>query len=394
MKRSVSTDHLQKTHKKRSSSRAVFKKRPVRHVHRKTSKLAKRPLLVHVRHTGKLLPHSTTSYPLLTFLVLMVGVLMAVCSSMVTADNPGPMSDYYVVNAVVPGTAPSSPAVITSPVDQDRFSNVPITVKGTCPQYATYIKLYRNDFFSGAALCNQGEFTLQTDLFPGANQLKVHSYNPADIEGPISAPVKVYYNVPVQSSGNTGTSTGNSGTNTGSSSGGSTSHAGSVPAPTPLVISADYLYRGYYVNQKIDWKFGISGGAAPYSIHYDWGDGKDTIIRQTSSGVLNITHTYTSPVTKKTAYIIKITATDAQGNSTFMQLVVLIAVPGTHGAGVVTGFGNNPLMPKDIIERFVPYAWPTYGITLLMLTSFWLGEHREFNLLRNHLRSPKRFRGA
>jgi hypothetical protein len=399
MKRSVTAP------KKRTSSVAAAKKRPIKAgltrppSHQRSnrsskSKLPKRPLLVHVRHTGKLLPHSATSYPLLAFLVLLVGVLMVVCSSMAAASNPGPVSDSYVVNAVVPGTAPSGPAVITSPVDQDRFSTVPITVSGTCPTNAAYIKLYKNDFFSGAALCNSGQFSLQTDLFPGANQLKARVYNGADIEGPVSAPVTVYYDLKdfvIQQPSNTSSGITNP-VNTQVK--GSASQAGSVPAPASLIISADYLYRAYYVNQQIEWQIGLSGGVPPYSVHVDWGDGKDTIYRQTTEGKLSIEHTYSTPVSKKTAYIIKITATDSEGRASFVQLVVLVTTPGAYGSVATSGNTGSTNTPLGFLERFVPYAWKIYGVTMIMLISFWLGEHREFNLLRNHLRSPKRFRGA
>jgi hypothetical protein len=35
------------------------------------------------------------------------------------------------------------------------------------------------------------------------------------------------------------------------------------------------------------------------------------------------------------------------------------------------------------------YIWPSYGLVLLMLLSFWLGERREHQILKPRLRRPR-----
>jgi hypothetical protein len=131
---------------------------------------------------GSLVPKSQKRrlhlpWPFVSFILLSIGVLLLGWTFQTTADN-------IHVTAKVSAPLPAGPATITSPGDGSRFSDVPITVSGTCPT-DTYIKLYRNDFFSGTAICTtDGNFTLDTDLFPGMNKLQARVYNLTDDEGP------------------------------------------------------------------------------------------------------------------------------------------------------------------------------------------------------------------
>src|SRR6266550_3261904 len=99
---------------------------------------------------------------------------------------------------------------------------------------------------SGSAICTGSRiFELQIDLFPGKNDLTAHSFNINDNEGPVSAITTVYYDIPAPSSGQT---------------------------PNPLILKTAFIYKGYYVNQEVDWPLEISGGNKPYAFNIDWGD--------------------------------------------------------------------------------------------------------------------------
>jgi hypothetical protein len=336
---------------------------------------AKQPLFAHIRHTGRMLSYKHTSYSLIVLLLFMVGVVMCLNSALATADIT--TSDSYVVHGKILGVAPTSPAVITSPVEGTIFSEQLIPVSGTCPQSATYVKLYRNNLFAGVALCHEGTFSLQASLVLGKNTFKLEVFNISDLQGPDSRPLSVYYG-------------------TGPEGVSSTVNNGNVGAPAPLNINADYSYRGYYINQELTWTMGIAGGVGPFITHVDWGDNTDSIQKQDGDGPLTLTHIYTRHGGDRMTYIIKITVTDAAGQAAFLQLATLIAVPGVNGFGIVTG-SSTPSGPglsslQHTITRIAKYAWPTYLVTVIMVVSFWLGEHREFIILQGRFRFVKRLR--
>jgi hypothetical protein len=311
-------------------------------------------------------------WPFSLFILLSIGVLLLGWTFQAEADD-------IHVSAKVSAALPSGPAVITSPGDGSRFSDVPITVSGTCP-IDTYIKLYRNDFFSGTAMCTtDGNFTLDTDLFSGMNKLQARVFNLTDDEGPQSAPVIVYYDVPEQPTG-----------------GGTTLAPESVPAPwppssrgikvQPLIIKSDYLYRGYKAGQTIEWSFEISGGIPPYALNVNWGDGTNTVISQKQSGKVSINHRYKKVGNgNKGSYTVKISGSDSEGRRTFLQLFLIIVPSG------VPGFVSNTLPPGPKINSgLLKFLWPAYFIVLLMAFSFWLGEREELAELKNRGRLRRR----
>jgi hypothetical protein len=124
--------------------------------------------------------------------LLCVGVLLGGLTFHSSADS-------YTLSAVVPAPLPNAPATITSPADQTHFTAEPITVTGTCPEN-TYVKLNRNDVFSGVAICGTGQTTyqIQTDLSLGSNILVPQVYNVTDQPGPASSPITAWYDNPVQ----------------------------------------------------------------------------------------------------------------------------------------------------------------------------------------------------
>lgn len=96
------------------------------------------------------------------------------------------------VTAKVQSPLPTSPAIITSPSDQQHFTTSSITVLGTCGDGA-YVVLYRNSVAAGIGVCNAGAFSIQTELTLGTNQLLAKVFNTTDNEGPQSPPTTVYY---------------------------------------------------------------------------------------------------------------------------------------------------------------------------------------------------------
>ena len=335
----------------------------------KVHPLAKSPHLhlTHHRHTGKLLPHGSTSYPLLGMILLCLGVLLSSWTHLAAADN-------YDVHASVPGSPPMVAATIISPVDGSHVTATPLTVVGTCPTNS-YVSLYRNDLFSGVALCDASQaYGIATDLFVGANQLQARVYSLTDLLGPVATAITVYY-APFTSP--TGTSIGNS-NGGGSTSSGSAAAADNVSPAEALLLKSNFLYKGFYSGDPVSYKVSIEGGYAPYAVAVDWGDGQHSLLSRASSGEFEMTYTYQKTGSFHGSYPINVSATDARGQQTNLQLLTIVnARPNVVAGQSMTASGG-----KNALQQALRYIWPSYGVTVLLVAAFWLGERYEFAYLR------------
>lgn len=122
--------------------------------------------------------------------------LLALCILLGIASVPllpkDTNADILNVTAKVNAPLPTSPAIITSPYDQQHFTTRHITVAGTCGDGA-YVAIYRNSVSAGIGACSGGNFSIDIELTPGANILQAKVYNITDNEGPASPSITVYY---------------------------------------------------------------------------------------------------------------------------------------------------------------------------------------------------------
>lgn len=218
----------------------------------------------------------------------------------------------------------------------------------------TYVKLYRNDFFSGVAQCEDGHFTIQTSLSLGANQLRVQVYNVTNDEGPASSPITVYYDQHVTGPSVPG---GQSIPTANPSSPNAPAGAGSPP----LSITGDYNYQLHYANELFTWKLQAVGGTGLYRITIDWGDGQTTNF-ESKDGVLQLSHAYS----RGGNYQPVIQVTDERGSGATLQLSAVVK------DWPVVATNTSPFLTE--IQRYMGILWPAYLVILLMLVSFWLGE--------------------
>jgi hypothetical protein len=296
-------------------------------------------------------------YPLVAFLFLCAGFFLVACTFGVSADD-------VLVTAAIKAPPISSPAIITSPPDGAHFSAVPITVSGSCPPNAAYIEIFRNGFMGGSAICSgSSTFTLQTDLFPGANQLTAHSFNSTDDEGPVSSKVTVYYDVPKAPSPAPGQPSGSS----------------SKPSGAPLTLKTAFIYKGYYVNQPIEWPLEINGGTAPYAFNVDWGDGSNSVISRKDAGQFNLNHTYTQPGGYKGNYQIRVQASDADGNYAYMEFFVIV---NARSQDIIGSIYSKPPPSLNNLRGLLWVAWPAYLTIFLLAIAFKLGEREELIILK------------
>ena len=335
----------------RQNKKVTTRKQPVS---RKTVKRAKKqPLFLPDEHTFRLRHSRHTSYPLVLLLMLLVGLLLFNWTSFATGLD-------YSVNAKVPAPALTEPATILTPTDGSVLQTTPTEVNGRCP-VGSYVKLSRNGFFSGVALCQpDGMFHIQTDLFVGANELIAQDYNITDDSGPASSPVTVQYKprvsvAPIPTTSN-------------------------PESPTaPFIIGSEFLFKGYHIGQSITWQFTLTGGNSPYAVHIDWGDGTGDTLSRNSAGEFGVSHTYVKATSRQNSYVIKAQASDGAGHKAFVQLLAIVN-PDAAAASTV-GSGSGGIGSTSTIGNFLKVVWPTYGVSLLVLGGFWLGERREFELL-------------
>ena len=333
--------------------------------------------LSHRRHTGHILSRRSTSYPTLAMILLCAGVFLAGWTHFATADSSGA----YTITTSVLGSAPTQAATIDSPTNGTVFTSQPITVSGTCPT-ATYETLYRNGAFSGVVLCDgSGHYSLQTGMFPGINQLQVRDFNLADVPGPLSNLVTVTYQPP------NGTPAVN--TNTSANSG----SAPTKTLPEPLIFKTTYTFQGHYTNQSTTWQLDLEGGTVPYSISVDWGDGSHSLLSRPSAGVFSMTHTYQKPGGYRGNYVVTFSASDAKGQQTFLQLMTIVNNPPPGAAATTSHRGSAGTIvgaAPGFLQQLFHYVWPVYLLIILLLTSFWLGERREYHHLRPQLKKAGR----
>jgi hypothetical protein len=125
-------------------------------------------------------------------------LLMLLCAGVfITGWTIHSAADSYNVTASVLAPLPAGPATIISPVDQTHYTTPSAIVAGSCPSN-TYVELYRNGGFSGAANCAAGvtSYQINTDLSLGANDLYTRVFNITDNEGPQSAHITIFYDQP------------------------------------------------------------------------------------------------------------------------------------------------------------------------------------------------------
>jgi hypothetical protein len=319
------------------------------------------------------------SYPALLFLLLCAGVLLTMWSFRAVADN-------IQVSATVPANPVTGPAGITNPSDGQHVSSIPISISGTCPADGSggYVKVYHNDVFSGVAICDgSNNFSLSSDLFPGANVIKSQIYNITNAAGPASTPITVYYDaLQPQPQPPAGSPPGGQNTNT----------------PT-LIISSEFSYIGYYVGQTTKWDLTINGGVSPYAINVNWGDDKSTVLSRKDAGTFSVEHKYAASGKQKNhSYTISISASDSSGEQSNLQLFVIINDRSVSPAAAAivkptcqsSGFSLGSIGCYVENKNLLKFLWPAYGIVLLMVISYGLGEREEILQLTKKGRLKKR----
>jgi hypothetical protein len=279
-------------------------------------------------------------------LVLLIGVSHAE-RVVALGSQQNPQSSSTGLEGTVAGPPPSSPATISIPVNGQTVSNTPITVSGLC-KTDLLVKIFSNNVFVGSTICKNGSYSLQVDLFSGANDLIARIYDALDQAGPDSNVVRVTFN-----------------------------DAQFAQFGTRVTLTSIYARKGAAPGQTLTWPITLSGGLGPYAVSVDWGDGKPaTLLSKAFADSFDITHIYDNAG----VYNVIIKATDANGVSAFLQLVGVGTGQVTGKSSTGTSGGGTTTTTKSQIILI-----PLLVIIPLLAVAFWLGRRHELFTIRKRL---------
>jgi hypothetical protein len=241
---------------------------------------------------------------------------------------------------------PTQAPTIVSPSNGRVFSTLPITVSGWCPNNLL-IKVFKNNVFSGSAMCRNSSYSIDIDLFSASNELIARAYDALDQAGPDSNKVTVTF------------------------------HDSVNPAniENRVFLTSNYARKGANPNDLLVWPIIITGGSPPYAISVDWGDGTtNDLYTALSPGQFDIKHKFTQSGT----YRALIKATDRNGSTAYLQLVAICNGKATDQA--VAGAAATKQSGKTII------LWQPAAIAVpLVLSTFWLGKKYEVTRIKRKL---------
>lgn len=281
--------------------------------------------------------------------LVIVGILIVFvfALSRVDAQFENPQTGGIGLQGQISAPAPTSSPTISTPTSGQVLTNIPQEVRGLCSN-GLLVKLFKNNVFSGSAICQNGSYNILIDLFTGANELVARHYDDLDQAGPDSNVVSVIFNDASRRIGIT----------------------------ERIIMTTNFARRGTNPGQELVWPITISGGKAPYAISVDWGEGDiNDVYVVPSPGEFKIKHSYK----QAGIYRVLIKATDSEGNIGFLQITVVVNGETTMDQSTNTNNSNVCLDKKD-------YIWQSLVIIIpLMLVSFYLGKNYSVSRIKHKL---------
>lgn len=240
---------------------------------------------------------------------------------------------------------PTQAATIVNPANGAVFNSLPVTVSGWCPSNLL-VKVFKNNVFSGSAMCVNNGYSVQIDLFSGKNDLVARVYDALNQAGPDSNVVTVTFDDVVTPP--------------------------NIPARVNL--TTNYASRGANPGELLTWPIIVSGGEPPYAVSVDWGDNSQAdVYTVITPGEFTIQHIYD----QSGVYRVLIKGSDKNGSIAYLQLV---------------GFGNGELAVGTGAQEAqkattTVIVWQIFLLALLLvLSSFWLGRHYEITHMKQKIR--------
>lgn len=344
--------------------------------------------LIEHKHTGKLIHLRHTSHVALIGILMVVGFFLFISGNVTSAETVG---GTVSIGVIVPGPAPTVGVTITSPKNGAKLTDKKtITVKGTCLK-ELFVVIQNNNILAGSTMCaNDGTFELQIQLQTGTNVLTALNYDNLNQPGPVTPSVTVYVTQKTNPTDNK--------VNT-------DSIAPVLPINPSIIpgVSADFSNCNDYLpgkmsaggdphvavacvprlfGPKIQQVLGVLvwGGAPPYAINVDWGDGSEsTLLMITTPGYKKESFSYASPGVYKITFKLK----DANEKEAIVQTAVQ-----------VSGKTKTPL--SSVTDDIFSTSWfktpvPLYLMAVAITLGFWGGDifDRGFGARKNRRRARK-----
>ena len=279
--------------------------------------------------------------------IFLAAVFVLIAGSSAGAQSPNPQTNGVGVQGTISTPPPTQAASITSPANGAVITTLPITVRGFCPN-GLLVKIFKNNVFSGSAPCENGNYSIQMDLFSGRNDLVARVYDQLDQPGPDSNTVAVTFN----------------------------DSTGVVNLGPRVILSSNYARRGANPGQDLTWPMIISGGTSPYAVSVDWGDSTQSdVYTLTQAGEFIIKHKFD----QAGQYRALIKAVDKNGVPAYFQVTAIAngEVKDANVAGASTDKNSNG---RTVV------LWQPAAIALpLIATTFWLGKKYELKRVKSRL---------
>lgn len=344
--------------------------------------VAKKFRLLRHAHTGRLVHRQHTSYGILLIFLVITGFFVFVGYNISSADSGGNIT----VGMTVSSDPPTRGAVITSPVNGDKFTTPLIDVAGTC-SLTSAVVVYSNNVLVGSTLCTvSGTFQLKIQLFGGSNRITALNYDVLNQPGPVTPAVVVTYSAPASSSSALPIQPivipGSGGSYLKSCE--NYIDANGIPTATDVRVALVCLQR--HVDSHSETTIGIMiwGGHAPYALTVDWGDGEPATLKSIQQpGYITLAKQYKT----KGQYIVTLRVSDKSGAQGYVQSMVDVTGPakpndfiGYIGNSINTSWFDSPV--------------PTYFLAVAVVIGFWAGDYFERILLTKQAARGSRKRHA
>ena len=279
----------------------------------------------------------------------LIAVCMGVLTDRATAINyvtPEPKGNSYGIELKIDGPPPTEAARITSPTNGQSFSDVPVTVTGTCKQ-GLFVKVLVNGAMAGSAFCNEGTFSMPVTLYTGQNDIVAYVFDNLDQEGPVSNTVTVSFN-----------------------------NANFSAFGQLITLTSNFSRRAAAPGALLTWPLQLEGGTGPYAFSIDWGDGSSPQLKsQAFAGNVDIAHAYK----QAGIYQVVVKVTDANGVSAFIQLTAIATGKPTAGVTVQDNNGGSTTTRTILLWQ------PAVVLFVLAIAAFWLGRRYELSALRKQI---------
>lgn len=285
-------------------------------------------------------------------IAVMAALFLILCPGIARAAAPlpeNPQSGSVGVQGSISSPPPKTAPTIATPSSGQGFSSIPITISGLCTA-GLLVKVFSNNVFIGSAMCVNGSYSIKADLFSGRNDLTAKQFDALGQESPVSNTVSVTFN-----------------------------DAQFLQFGTHVSLNSDYAKRGADPGDTLTWPVSISGGAAPYAVSVDWGDGKPAdLMSRPYPGAFNLAHVYQTAGT----YSIIVKAVDKNGGAAFLQLVGV-------GNGEATQQQSGKSSGGTTVTKTKVLWTPAAVLLALTVVSFWLGRRHELTSLRKRIEQSR-----